>query len=115
MLTKPRTVCACHSVAAIISARVAPLARFIIAMTSAFLFGRSAFGLLARFLARPAFFAALAFLVGARFVFGGGASAPDAFFSDSVVVFISFLLTGLRSSHRSLRFGKIASEIWRLG
>src|SRR5262249_11866694 len=37
MLTKPRTVCGCQPVASMISASVAPLARFIIAMTSAFL------------------------------------------------------------------------------
>src|SRR5580692_11138144 len=97
MLTKPRTVCACHSVAAMISASVAPLARFIIAITSAFLLARSALGLLAGFQARPAFFAGLAFLAGVRFVFGCGTSGAGAFFSDSVAVFISFLLTGLRS------------------
>ena len=54
MLTKPRTVCARHLVAAMISGNVAPLLRFIIAMTSAFLLGRSALGLLAAFLALPA-------------------------------------------------------------
>src|SRR5271155_1808662 len=37
MLTKPRTVCFCQPVASTISARVTPLARFIIAITSAFL------------------------------------------------------------------------------
>src|SRR5450432_3059856 len=75
MLTKPRTVCACHSVAAIISARVAPLARFIIAMTSAFLLLRSATGLLAGFFALAAFFGGLAFL--ARLAFGCGTSGAD--------------------------------------
>jgi hypothetical protein len=55
-----------------ISANVAPLARFIIAITSAFLLARSALGLVADFLARPAFFAGLVFLAGARFVFGCG-------------------------------------------
>jgi hypothetical protein len=59
MLTKPRTVCACHLVAAVISASVAPLARFIIAITSAFLLAWSAFGLAAVFLARPVFVVAL--------------------------------------------------------
>src|SRR5580704_2815378 len=97
MLTKPRTVCACHSVAAMISASVAPLARFINAMTSAFLLARCAFGLPATFLAGPAFFAGLACLAIVRFVFGCGTSGAAAFFSDSVVLFISFLLTGLRS------------------
>ena len=37
ILTKPRTVCACQPVVAMISASVAPLARFIMVMTSAFL------------------------------------------------------------------------------
>ena len=41
MLTKPRTVCFYQPVVAMISASVAPLARFIIAMTSAFLLLRS--------------------------------------------------------------------------
>src|SRR5258706_15162942 len=41
MLTKPRTVCACQPVASMISASVAPLARFIMARTSAFLLLRS--------------------------------------------------------------------------
>jgi hypothetical protein len=36
MLTKPRTVCGSQSVAFMISGRVAPLARFIMAITSAF-------------------------------------------------------------------------------
>jgi hypothetical protein len=39
----------------------------------------------------------LVFLASVRFVFGCGASAAVAFFSDSDVMFISFLLTGLRS------------------
>ncbi len=47
MLTKPRTLCACHPVVAMISASVAPLARFISTITSAVLFARSALGLLA--------------------------------------------------------------------
>src|ERR1035438_3260037 len=89
MLTNPRTVCACHSVAAMISASVAPLARFIRAMTSAFLFARSVFGLLAGFFAPAGFLAGLAFLV--RFVFGCEGSGADGFFSHSaVVVFIRF-------------------------
>src|SRR5438552_1049889 len=40
-LTKPRTVCACQPVASLIWASVTPLARFIIAITSAFLLLRS--------------------------------------------------------------------------
>src|SRR2546421_11584124 len=62
MLTKPRTVCFCQPVASIISASVAPLARFIIAITSAFLLLRSE-ALSPVGLPEP-FFAALAFLVG---------------------------------------------------
>jgi Protein of unknown function (DUF1579) len=45
MLTKPRTVCFCQPVVSIISASVTPFARFIIAITSAFLLLRSAAGL----------------------------------------------------------------------
>jgi hypothetical protein len=62
------------------------LARFISAMTSAFLLMRSALALPAAFLARAAFFAGLAFLVR----FGFGTSGADAFLSDSVAVFILF-------------------------
>src|SRR5579864_4630722 len=69
MLTKPRTVCGCQPVAFMISGNVAPFARFIIAITSAFLLVRSAFGLAAGFLARAAFFGGLAFLPGLRFGF----------------------------------------------
>lgn len=65
------------------------------AVTSAILLARSAFGLLGGFFARIDFLAGLALLV--RFVFGRGTSGADAFFSDSVAGFISFLLTGLRS------------------
>jgi hypothetical protein len=57
-----------------ISGNVAPLARFIMAMTSAFLLVRSAFGLPAGVLARAAFFAALAFFVGFRAPLGFAAS-----------------------------------------
>ena len=63
MLTKPRTVWACQPVAAMISANVAPLARFIKATTSAFLLARSSFGLPPAFLAGLAFFAGLFFFV----------------------------------------------------
>jgi len=55
MLTKPRTVCACRFVTSMISASVAALARFMSAMTSAFLLVRSGLGLAAAFLARTAF------------------------------------------------------------
>ena len=61
MLTNPRTVCRCQPVAFMISSSVAPFARCIIAITSAFLLVRSAFGLRAAFLAGAAFFAAFAF------------------------------------------------------
>src|SRR5258708_19489381 len=64
MLTKPRTVCACQLVTDMISASVAPLARFIIAMTSAFLLVASDFGLPAAFFARGGFFPAFAFFAG---------------------------------------------------
>jgi hypothetical protein len=69
MLTKPRTVCGCQPVAFMISGRVAPFARFLIAITSAFLLVRSAFGLPTTFLARPAFFAGFSFLPGLPFGF----------------------------------------------
>src|SRR5271167_2890249 len=52
ILMKPRTVSACHSLAAMIFANVAPLARFIIAITSALLPARSG----------AAFFAGLDFI-----------------------------------------------------
>src|ERR1035438_2499892 len=66
MLMNPRTVCACQLVTSMISAKVAPLARCIIAITSAFLLARSAVDLRAAFLAGATFFAALAFLAGLR-------------------------------------------------
>src|SRR5258707_728423 len=73
MLTKPRTVCFCQAVSSMISVSVAPLARFIIAMTSAFLLVRSAAaGLLA-----TVFLAGFVFLV--AFAFFGG-FAPSAGF-----------------------------------
>jgi hypothetical protein len=43
-----------------------------------------------RLFSRPAFFAGLAFLADVRFVFACGTSGADAFFSDSVAVFIRF-------------------------
>src|ERR1700730_12018269 len=55
MLTKPRTVCGCQLVAFMISASVVPFASFIMAITSAFLLVRSAFGLAVGFLAARAF------------------------------------------------------------
>jgi hypothetical protein len=76
MLTKPRTVCFCQPVASMISGRVAPLARCIMAMTSAFLFVLSAAGLQAAVLAAFTFFAGLACLVAFAFVAG---FAPLAF------------------------------------
>ena len=60
MLTKPRTVCFCHWVASIISPSVAPFARFIIAITSAFLLQLSGFGLSVGFWGTVAFLALLA-------------------------------------------------------
>jgi hypothetical protein len=80
-----------------ISASVAPFARFIIAITSAFLLARSALDLLAGFRARPAFFADLTFLANVRFVFGCGTSGADAFSEFNRDVHFRFSLTGLRS------------------
>src|ERR1051326_5373785 len=93
MLTNPRTVCFCQPVASTISASVAPLARFIMAMTSAFLlFVPSAFGFPAAFLTRGAFFASLAFLAGLLPPLGFAASGTGvAMFSESIA-FIWFLL-----------------------
>src|SRR5580704_9974301 len=86
MLTKPRTVCFCQPVASTISARVTPLVRFIIAITSAFLLLRAsvapffargalaAFARLAPFLALGApFFRLAPFFEGA---FAGATCAP---------------------------------------
>ena len=69
-LTNPRTVCGRQPVAFMISGSIAPLARFIIAMTSAFLLLRSAFGLAAAFLACFAFFAGFVFFTPLRTPFG---------------------------------------------
>ncbi len=63
-----------------ISGSVAPLARFVIAMTSAFLFARSALGLLTAFLARPAF-ADFGFLLALR---AAASAAGVLVFSDSM-------------------------------
>jgi hypothetical protein len=95
-----RTVCGCQPVAFMISASVTPLARFIIAITSAFLLVRSAFGLAAAFLARPTFFAGLAFLLALRAPLGFAVSGPGLLmFSESIAFsLIVFSLTGLRSS-----------------
>jgi hypothetical protein len=60
-------VCGYQCVALMISGNVAPAARFISAMTLAFLLARSDFGLPAAILARGAVFAGLAFLVAWRF------------------------------------------------
>src|ERR1700737_2297309 len=114
MLTNPRTVCGCQPVAFMISANVTPLARFIMAITSAFLLVRSALDLPAAFLARAAFFAGFAFLaLRSRFGFaavGSGLLPPVA--KPIAFSLIGFSLTGLRSSHGSLRLGERASEIW---
>src|ERR1700681_3752921 len=67
METKPRTVCGCQPVTSMISASVTPLARFIIAVTSAFLLERSP--LSALFLAGAAFTGA-AFLAALDFFAG---------------------------------------------
>jgi hypothetical protein len=99
MLTNPRTVCRCQSVAFMISSRVAPFARCIIAITSAFLLARSPFDLLASFLASVAFFAALAFLAGLRPPLGFADSGGLLLLSVSivsVVMVFSFASNGLR-------------------
>src|SRR5258706_12473611 len=109
MLTNPRTVCACQLVAAMISASVAPFARFILAITSALLLVASDFDLPAAFFAGVAFFAALAFLAGLRLALGCAASGVCLLmFSESFVLMLVSPLTALRSSHSSLRFGETA-------
>src|SRR5436190_17630126 len=81
MLTKPRTVCFCQPVVSMISASVAPLARFIIAITSAFLLLRSetliSSALWDTFFAGLAFLAAFPALRGASgFGAAGSSDAP---------------------------------------
>src|SRR5450759_2436989 len=81
MLTKPRTVCFCQPVVSMISARVAPLARFIIAITSAFLLLRSetlmSSALPDTFFAGLPFFAGFAALRGGSgFAAAGSSDAP---------------------------------------
>jgi hypothetical protein len=90
MLTKPRTVCGCQRVAFMISASVAPLVRFIIAITSPSLLARSALGLLAGFLARPTFFAG--FLLAVRLPFAFWAFVSGVFAASIVFVLVVFLL-----------------------
>src|ERR1700682_6155425 len=68
MLTNPRTVCFCHPVTCIISASVTPFARFIMAMTSAFLLLRSE--ALPGFFGAAVFFPGLACLAGLPFLAG---------------------------------------------
>jgi hypothetical protein len=74
-----------------ISANVAPFGRFIMAITSAFLLARSAFGLVAWFVAR-AFFADLA-LLGWRSGFAAAAVSALLPFSGTIgIVLMVFLL-----------------------
>jgi hypothetical protein len=94
MLTKPHTVCGCQPVAATISANVAPLARFISAMTS---FSCWRVSLPLSGLLCAGFFGDLAFFAAARLGFGSGASVAALFSESIVLVLILFLLTGLRS------------------
>src|SRR5215471_12645912 len=113
-LTKPRRVCGYQPVTLMISGRVAPFARFIMAMTSAFLLPRSAFGWpTVGLFARPAFFAGLAFLASFLLPLAGVAagSGLPAFVESIVFVLICFSLPRLRSSQSSLRFGERASAI----
>ena len=93
-----------------ISGSVTPLARFIMAITSAFLLARSAFGLPTGFLARPAFFPGFAFL-GLRGLLVAGASVGDVLVFSESIVLICFSLPRLRSSHSSLGLGERAREI----
>jgi hypothetical protein len=93
-------------VMAMISANVAPLTRFIRAITSAFLLLRSSL-VAARFLARPACFAALALFAGLRLALV--CTAPDSgvvVLSVSIVfVLTMFLLDrfAVRHIHHSAR------------
>jgi hypothetical protein len=96
-----------------ISGNVAPLERFIIAITSAVLLLPSAFGLLAGFLAGHAFFG-WAFLPPFASAFGLrgiGRVLADGLAIDCVFRSLSFSLSGLRSSESSLRLRKTSREI----
>ena len=62
----------------------------------------------AGFLARPAFFASLAFFPTLRFGFAASGSGV-AFTASIAFSLIGFSLTGLRSSHGSLRLGETSS------
>src|SRR6202035_1840757 len=94
MLTKPRTVCGCQPVAFMISGRVAPFARFIMAMISVFLLAPSAFGFAGNFLDERAFFAGLVFLPGLRAPLGFAASDAGLLMVSLSIAFslIEFLL-----------------------
>jgi len=102
MLTNPRTLCACQPVVFKISARVAPFARFMMAITSAFLLLPSRFGFRADFFERSAFLAAdLVYFPRARLAFDFVAWGSGAVLSTStVLVLIFFSLTGcVRGRH----------------
>src|SRR5579863_8671183 len=88
MLTKPRMVCGCQPVASMISASVVPLARFISAITSAFLLARSAVGL-ACFFALAVSFAGFP-LLDLRLAFGCSVSGPALTLSIELLI-IRFL------------------------
>jgi hypothetical protein len=81
---------------AVVLAGGLPLARFIMAITSAFLLARSAFGLLAGFSGLSGLLRRLGSLGRARLLFGCDTSGDAPFFSDSNRGVHSFLLTGLR-------------------
>jgi hypothetical protein len=85
-----------------ISANVAPLARFIIAITPAFLFARSVLGLMAAFLARV-FFEGLAFLARLRLLVAPAASPSGLLSFTKSISLIEFLLAACcgRHSHHS--------------
>jgi hypothetical protein len=75
-----------------ISASVAPLGRFINAITWAFLLERSALGLVAGFLDPVCFVEDLAFLLGLRLGFDRSASDAGVLLFSTVSMLISFLL-----------------------
>ena len=71
-----------------ISVRVAPLGRFIMVITSAFLLVPSVFGLAAGFLARLAFFAGLALLLAVRLFLARGSPGSGVAVSSVSIVFV---------------------------
>src|ERR1051325_8489405 len=132
MLMNPRTVCACQPVASMISASVAPFARCIIAIISAFLLLRAS---VARFCvparrALPALLGSAAFALflalGAPFVlvaslfegaFSGATCAPCSAtvaalsLASAFVMLIILFCAGFAHDDSSLQFGETARQI----